>query len=160
VDAIAVASNRDQIADAIVNYLRSTCGVGLVMIVQHEVAMGWKGFAPGLDDEAIGSLGLPLAAPSILQIAYRRQTIFSGAPPAEGAKLDHHFWELLRSPAPKEAIVAPIVIRDRLVNLIYGHAADGGPLPDRALVQIGMLCRAAAAAYVRLIQSAKAKSDS
>jgi len=160
VDAIAVASNRDQIADAIVNYLRSTCGVGLVMIVQHEVVMGWKGFAPGLEDEAIGSLGLPLAAPSILQIAYRRQTIFSGAPPAEGAKLDHYFWELLRSPTPKEAIVAPIIIRDRVVNLIYGHAADGGPLPDRALVQIGMLCRAAAAAYVRLIQSAKGKSNS
>ena len=160
VDAMAVASNRDQIADAIVNYLRSNCGVGLVMIVQHEVAMGWKGFAPGLDDEAIGSLGLPLAAPSILQIAYRRQTTFSGAPPAEGAQLDHHFWKVLRSPAPKEAIVAPIVLRDRVVNLIYGHAADGGPLPDRALVQIGMLCRAAAAAYVRLIQSAKAKSES
>jgi hypothetical protein len=160
VDAIAVANSRDQIADAIVNYLRSTCGVGLVMIVQHEVAMGWKGFAPGLNEEAIGSLGLPLAAPSILQIAYRRQTIFSGSPPPEGAQLDQHFWQVLRSPAPKEAIVAPIILRDRVVNLIYGHAGDGGALPDRALVQIGMLCRAAAAAYVRLIQSAKAKGNS
>jgi hypothetical protein len=159
-DAMATAGDRDAIADAILNYLRATCGVGLVLIVQHEVAMGWKGFAPGASPQEIDALAIPLAAPSLLHVAYRRQTVFRGPPPSEGAALDGQLWAKLRSPQPKEAIVAPIAIRDRVVNLVYGHAADGGPLPDRLLVGLSTLVRAASAAYVRLIQDAKKKDAS
>src|SRR5262249_56650865 len=83
VDAIAVAHNRDQVAEAVANYLRSSCGVGLVLIVQHEVAMGWKGFAPGISDEEIDALAIPLAAPSVLQKAYQEQQTYRGPPSHE-----------------------------------------------------------------------------
>jgi hypothetical protein len=160
VDAIAVATNRDQVAQAIVNYLRSTCGVGLVLIVQHEVAMGWKGFAPGVGAAEIEGLAIPLAAPSALQIAHKQQSTFRGPPPKDGVAIDRQLLERLRSSSPQEVIVSPIIIRDRVVNLVYGHAENGGPLPDRLTVGLGTLTRAAAAAYVRLIQEAKKKQPS
>jgi len=160
VDAIAVATNRDQVGQAIVNYLRSTCGVGLVLIVQHEVAMGWKGFAPGIGAADIEGLAIPLAAPSVLRIPHQQQSTFRGQPPPDGAAIDRQLWERLRSSPPQEIIVSPVIIRDRVVNLAYGHAEDGGPLPDRLMAGLGMLTRAASAAYVRLIQESKKKQPS
>ena len=158
VDAIALAGNRDQVAEAIVNYLRSSCGVGLVLIVQHEVAMGWKGFAPGVSDEEIEGLAIPLAAPSVLQMAYQQQQTYRGPPSHEPTALDPQLFERLRVAPPQEVIVAPVLIRDRVVNLIFGKAEDGGPLPDRMTIGLGTLTRSAAAAYVRLIQEAKKRA--
>ena len=160
VDAIAVATNRDQVGQAIVNYLRSACGVGLVLIVQHEVAMGWKGFAPGVGAAEIEGLAIPLAAPSVLQVAHQQQSTFRGPPPLEGVAIDRQLSERLRSSLPQEVIVSPVIIRDRVVNLVYGHAEDGGPLPDRLVAGLGTLTRAASAAYVRLIQDSKKKHPS
>ncbi len=160
VDAIAVATNRDQVGQAIANYLRSACGVGLVLIVQHEVAMGWKGFAPGVGAAEIEGLAIPLAAPSALQIAHQQQSTFRGPPPLDGVAIDRQLSERLRSSVPKEVIVSPVIIRDRVVNLVYGHAEDGGPLPDRLMAGLGTLTRAASAAYVRLIQESKKKHPS
>jgi len=159
-DAIAVAHNRDQVAEAVANYLRSSCGVGLVLIVQHEVAMGWKGFAPGISDEEIDALAIPLAAPSVLQKAYQEQQTYRGPPSHEPTALDLQLFERLRVTPPQEVIVAPVLIRDRVVNLILGQAEDGGALPDRMSIGLGTLTRSAAAAYVRLIQEAKKRAPS
>jgi len=158
VDAIAVARNRDQVADAITNYLRSSCGVGLVLIVQHEVAMGWKGFGPGISDEEIEALAIPLAAPSVFQTAYQQQEAYRGPPSHESTALDLQLFERLRVAPPQEVIVAPVLIRDRVVNLIFGQAEDGGPLADRMSIGLGTLTRSAAAAYVRMIQEAKKRA--
>jgi len=160
VDAIAVARNRDQIAEAVVNYLRSSCGVGLVLIVQHEVAMGWKGFGPGISDEEIDALAIPLAAPSVLQNAYQEQQTYRGPPSHEPTALDLQLFERLRVAPPQEVVVAPVLIRDRVVNLILGQAEDGGALPDRMSIGLGTLTRSAGAAYVRLIQEAKKRAPS
>src|SRR5262249_25834019 len=97
VDAITDAANRDEIGDAIIDYLRSTFGFGLVFIVQREMALGWKGFAPGVDDRAFQSLAIPLTAPSVLQLAYESKQIFRGAPSLEGGPLDSILWRRRRS---------------------------------------------------------------
>jgi hypothetical protein len=157
VDAISSAVERDEIGEALVGYLRSVFDTGLVLIVQYEVAMGWKGFAPAVDDNVIQSLAIPLAAPSLLKKVYEKQSIFVGAPPSEGIGLDGRFWKLLRSNPPREILVAPVVLRDRVVNLIYAQPAASASIPDRAMVDLGTLCQAAAAGYVRLIQSSKNK---
>ena len=120
--------------------------------------MGWKGFAPTVEDNVIHSLAIPLAAPSLLKSVYEKQSIFLGPPAPEGAMLDARLWKLLGVPPPREILVAPISIRERVVNLIYGHPSNGGPVPDRAAVDLGTLCRAAAAGYVRLIQATKNKA--
>ncbi len=155
VDAITAASTRNEIGDAVLDYLRSSFGVGLLFIVQHEVALGWKGFAPGADVAALQSLAIPLTAPSVLRLAYQTKGIFRGGPPAEGAALDGILWRQLRAPPPRDIVVAPVVLKNRVVSLIYGHAADGRALPDAALVDLTMLCPYAAAGFIRLIQAAK-----
>jgi hypothetical protein len=154
-DKITAAGSRDDIGGAILDYLRSTCGFGVLFIVQQDVAIAWKGFAPGRDSGALRSLSIPLLEPSLLRPAYETQHIFRGTPPLKGAAWDMVLWRQLRSPPPEEVVVAPVVLKNRVVTLIYGHAADGGALPDAAVVDLTMLCPYAAAGYIQLIQTAK-----
>lgn len=154
-DKITAAGSRDEIGDAILDYLRSTCGFGLLFIVQQDVAVAWKGFAPGRDSAALQSLSIPLTEHSLLRPAYETKHIFRGTPPLEGAARDTVLWRQLRSPPPEEVVVAPVVLKNRVVTLIYGHAADGSALPDATVVDLTMLCPYAAAGYIQLIQTAK-----
>lgn len=157
VATMASATSRDAIGEAVVDSLRSTFGYGLVLIVRDELALGWKGFAPGVDADVLETLSVPLRSPSVLRIAYERKALFRGVPPPDGAALNNRMWKLLRSPAPQEVICAPVVLKERVVLLVYAHAADAGVLPSNALVDTSVLCTSAAAGFARLIQSAKLK---
>jgi hypothetical protein len=157
---INAAHTRDEIADAIVDYLRSAFGCGVVMIVREGLALGWKGFAPGTDSANVESIAMPLGAPSVLRLAHDRLTPFRGPPPEEGVTLQGRLWKLLRVPSPpEEVLVAPVLLRERVVNLIYAHATDGGSLPEAAVVEVSALCSCAATAYARLIQAAKFRGE-
>lgn len=155
--SILEATSRDQIGDAIVDFLRSTFGYGLVLIVRDELALGWKGFAPGVEPDVLETLSIPMRSPSVLKLAYERKALFRGAAPADGNALNNRMWKLLRSPVPQEVICAPVVLKERVVLLVYAHAADAGVLPSNALVDTSVVCTSAAAGFARLIQSAKIK---
>ena len=57
----------------------------------------------------------------------------------------------------KQVIVGPVVLGDRIVNLIYLHSVSGKPLPlgEDELVRV---CTATAAAYRRVIQARQGKA--
>lgn len=154
------ASTREEIGDVLTDYLRSAFGCGLLLIVREGMALGWKGFSPAADASAIESVAIPLTAPSMLSLACEGKSIFRGAPPADGAALQGRLYKLLRCAAPREALVAPVVLKERVVNLVYVHAFDGGILPDTAVVDLTTACAAVASAFVRLIQSTKTRPNS
>ncbi|MBI4511286.1 MAG: hypothetical protein HY698_16755 [Deltaproteobacteria bacterium] len=154
---IGAASGRDEIGDALTDYLRSGFGCGLVLIARDGMALGWKGFAPGLDPSIIESIAVPLTAPSMLRIAHEGRAPFRGAPPSDGAALQGRLWKLLKSAPPSEVAVVPIILKERVVNLVYVHAHGGGPLNDTLVSDLAMACASAATAFARLIQSGKAR---
>ncbi len=156
--AISQATTREAIGEALVDALRSTFGCGLALIVRDQMALGWKGFAVGVGEEALEALAIPLAGPSVFRLTLDRKTIFRGAPPDEGALLHGRMWKLLHASPPEEVIVAPVLLKDRVVLLLYAHAIDGGVLPDTAMSDLSGLCASAATAFARLIQSGKRRS--
>jgi hypothetical protein len=162
-DAIAQidsAESKDGIGQAIVDYLRSTYGCGLILIVRDGVGLGWTGFAPGIDEEVIASITVPLSTPSVFQLAYERKTLFRGAPTVDdSAGVQARFFKLLRSGPPREVITVPIVLNRRVVNLLYVQALDGAELHESAAAELSQLTKAASSAFARLIKLAKTKSS-
>ena len=66
-------------------------------------------------------------------------------------------WSALGVDAsPAEVVVVPVLVKARVVNLIYAHALGGGALEDGHVDGLGVLARRAAEAYARIIQRAKA----
>jgi type II secretion system (T2SS) protein E len=152
---MGIAVTRDDIGDAVVDYLRSGFACGAVLIARDDLALGWKGFSPGADAAAIEAVAMPLGPPSMFRLAFEGRSPFRGVPPVEGTPIQTRFWKALRVAPPREVIVAPIVIRDRVVNLIYAHPPGGGTLPDAAVADVATVCTAAATAYARLIRSTR-----
>jgi len=151
------AERRDEIGDALVGFLRSSFGCGLVLIAKDDMVLGWKGFGPpGIDPALVEGIALPLRSASMLKSAFESRSVFFGPPPYEGAALQGRLWKLLKLPQPPaEVLVVPIKLKERVVNLVYAHAQDGGALPvDPANTLLG-LCNVAATGYARLIQRTK-----
>jgi hypothetical protein len=47
-------------------------------------------------------------------------------------------------------------VKNRVLNLVYAHAVDGGPLPDGPVIDLQALCAAVSSTYARMIQRLKA----
>jgi hypothetical protein len=154
---IQAATSRDAVGDALVDQLRSSFGAGLVLIVKEGMALGWRGYAPGVAPSALESAAFPLGMPSSLQLAFERKAPFRGVPASQGAALHSRLWKLLQTPAPKEVLVAPVAIKDRVVLLIYAQGINGEVLHDTAVQECAQLAAAASTTFARLIKEAKAK---
>jgi hypothetical protein len=152
---LATAKTRDDIGDLITAYLRGAFICGLVLICKDEMALGWKGCSIGVEQNVIGSIAVPLGSVSMLSAAHDRKTVSRGAPPAEGAPLQNRLWKLLRTPPPKEVIVVPIVLRDRVVNLVYAHCKGGVAITTEQAAGLVSVCQAAQTAFLQLIQAKK-----
>jgi hypothetical protein len=143
------AQTRGEIADALMSFCRGLFDVCALLVVRDELAFGWKGFGPDLDVDRLESLLLPLETKSIFKTACEDAELFVG--PAPPSALHGHLFKVLRTPAPLQAVVAPIMIRDRVVNLLYGHKLGDGLVPDGLLASLRAVSGEAAAAYARLI---------
>ena len=77
------------------------------------------------------------------------------SPLEEGAPLQNRLWKLLRTTPPRETLVIPIVLKDRVVSLVYGHAVGAGVLPDAVVGEAAVVCNAAAEAFAGLIHATK-----
>jgi hypothetical protein len=153
------AQARDEIGDAMVGFLRSAFECGLVLITKDELALGWKGFGPPeVDPGVIEGIALPLKGASMLRSAYDTRAPFVGSPPAEGATLQARLWKLLKlAQPPEQVLIAPIVLKDRVVNLVYAHPRDGIKVALDLVESLVGLAQVAAQGYLRLIQRTKHK---
>lgn len=152
---LATAGHRNQVGDLLVDHLRGVFAVGIVLVVKHELAMGWKGFAPDVDDKVIEAIALPLTLDSAFRTAAEGGVVVHGAPPASGARVHLHFWRALSALPPAELVVVPILMKGRAVNLIYAHADGGGAIDGGRVRDLERLAAGVTEAYTRLIQAGK-----
>ena len=112
-DAVALLADpesMDAIGWALCDYLRSTFGIGLILRVRDDLALGWKGYAPSCGVDRIESIMVPLKQTSAFSMASGRMTIFRGAPPTAGAAVHKQVWKLLKCEPPQEVVVLPVVV--------------------------------------------------
>ena len=154
-EVLEAAATRDEIGDALSDYLRSACGCGLVLIVKDGMALGWKGFAPAVDASVIEAIALPLTAPSIFRTVNESREPFRGPPRADGAALQNRLWKLIRCTPPDEVVVVPVAFGKRVVNLVYAHGITGEMLPETTISELTEVCAFGSAAYARIIRKKK-----
>lgn len=146
---MSVASRRSEIADALLAYARGIFDTAVLLIVRDELAFGWKGFGAGVDPERVETLLVPLETSSMFRAALDAGDPFVTAPPASVLHL--HLLKVLRAPMPHRAVVAPVIIKERAVNLLYGQVEGERRLGSGEVVGIGRAAAAASNGYVRLI---------
>jgi hypothetical protein len=157
-ERITASTEREPITDAIIAYMRGAFGAGLIVLARDGLALGHKGFGGNFDEDTVESILVPLNLPSMFQAAHDARKMFRGAPPADGEAVHNRFFKLFRlSDAPREVVVLPVVIRDRVVCMFYAHGKDGGPIQDKAVARLTGLGFSTAEAFTSLIRNAKSK---
>jgi len=157
---VASADHRDDVQQTVLAFMRGRFGGGLAMLAKDGLALGAAGFGGLFDEASVESILVPLSLPSMLAIAHDTRTPFRGPPPAAGHAVQDRFFKLFPLPEPpRDTIVAPVVIRDRVVCLYYAHAPDGGDLDGDAVDGLCALAADAADAYVRMIRGGKRKPE-
>jgi hypothetical protein len=156
--AIREATHRDAVSDLVVAFIKGSFGAGMLAVVKEGMALGHRGCGGIVDATTFASILVPLSAPSMFQRAYESKAYFRGPPPPDGQAIQDRFFRLFSvSGPPREVIVAPVVLRERVVSLIYAHSVVGGPLSEQAVRELVQVTAEVSAAYLRLIREGKKK---
>jgi len=156
VDRLDHAHQRDQIADVFVDFAAGRFDVVVVFMIRDGNALGWYGrIAGGKPHTPFDQISLPLGPASALQMAHDGLRVFHGATPTSVHPIENRLWQALGTPPPVDLLVAPIVVKQRCVNLVYAHAPGGGRLDPSDAAELAELAVRASDAYVRLIKKSK-----
>lgn len=154
--ALQTARTRDEIGATLSAWLQSAYGFGLVLVVKDVLGMaiGWRGYSPIVDDATLETIAMPLGPASMLTTAYEGRVSFRGPPLLQGAGIHRKLWTTLqcRDPEPEEVLVIPVLVGERVVNILYTHVLPGQSLADSALEDAARVAAGAATAYARIIR--------
>ena len=151
------AESRDAIATAFTEYAVGRFDACVVFLLRDANAIGWRAhtLASTAARDDIEALSLPLGGASGLQAAHDSRAPYRGAPPTAGRPIETRLWQALGvSRAPRELLVVPVLVKARVVNLVYAHN-EGGRLDDAHVEELTRLAGPASDAYVPLIQATR-----
>lgn len=155
--ALKATTSSDEIGNVLATWLHSTYGLGLVLVVKDilGLAIGWRGWAADLDQASIDSIAVPLGPPSMFMSVYEGKVAFRGPPPDEGVAVHRKLWTALGGEAPSQALVVPVMLGERMVNILYAHVTGDAVIEDSALEDAARIAREATTAYARIVRKPK-----
>lgn len=156
-ESMKAAVSRDQICNDLVDYLLSMGPVALIFIVKDDMILGWKGHVEGVNPAVFDSMMFPASAPSFFKTSIEAKEPFCGDPPPEGATIQNRLWKTMKQEAPAQVMVGPIMLKERVVNLLYTHPRKGERFIPRDIAEMTKICAAASAEYIRLIRQKATK---
>jgi hypothetical protein len=154
-ERIEAAKSRDDVVEAVVAACHHLFRRVIFFIVREPEVIGWTGRGEGMDPELAASLRVPLAEPSVFQTVTRDRTVFIGrlGPDAENQR----FLKRLGKRPTTNAALFPIVVRGRVVNLIYGDNGAAGNVKAN-MGSLLVFIQKVPAAYVRIIRQRVAET--
>lgn len=154
-DRLTSATQRGELAETLVAYAAGRFNALVVFLVRDANAMGWRGTVAGAQAPIrFEELSLPLGTASAFQAAHDTLSAYSGLSPAAAHPIESKLWEALgEAPEPREVTVVPVILKQRVVNLIYAHATGG--ISADLVDELSVLAQHAQDAYLRLIRQSK-----
>ncbi len=115
--SLTAAEDRDDIANAIIDYISPNNGGAALLMIKEGEAMGWKATAAGEPLPDFDQLHIPLDQPSVLQTMASSKSYYLGPLPQEANNIllssrfgDRH---------PETVLLVPLLLRGRLVSVLY-----------------------------------------
>ena len=151
-EALTAAAGRDEIGRLLVAFLAPTYRrVALLQVVRERVA-GWLAQGEGIDPERFARFAVGFDQPSVFLNLRQGSGLHVG--PLADMPAHRELAACWGGQLPRECLLLPIRLRDRLVTVLYLDAA-GGPLGRVDLEGLQRLAAAAARALERLILQKK-----
>ena len=143
------ATTRDEVVEGVLGLCHRFFRRVVFFIVRSPWVTGWSALGEGIDKALAEGLSIRLDAPSVFQTVTRDRTLFLGrlGPEAENQRL----LKALGKRPQTNAAVFPIVVRGRVVNLVYGDAGPAGNV-KADMGELLVLLQKVPKAYLRIIR--------
>ncbi len=153
---LEASAERDAIFDLLFEFARQFFDYTAFFIVHGDIAEGRDAFGDGASREKVARVGVPLDLQNILATARGEKRSYRGYPHTEG--LDPVLLADLGRDGKSECIVFPVVVRTRVVALLFGDGGVSG-IDDESVRQVELLLDAAGGAFERVIVRRKLRTD-
>lgn len=146
---IDTAVSRDEVVDAFLGLCNRFFRRVIFFIVKEPWILGWSGQGEGMDRGFAESLRIPTDKPSVFQTVARDKTFFIGrfGPEEENQR----FLRSISKRPATNAAVFPIVVKTRVVNLVYGDTGPNGNVKAN-MGELMILAQKVPRAYLRIIR--------
>jgi hypothetical protein len=143
------AVTRDEVVEALLAVCQKFFRRVLFFIVKEPWVLGWSGAGEGVDRALVTGLRIPLDQPSIFRTVTRDRSLFIGrlGPEEENQRL----LKALGKRPQSTAVVLPVSLRSRVVNLVYGDNGSEGRVRSD-LGELMVLLQKVPRAYLRIIR--------
>lgn len=143
------ARDRDSVVAAALEALMTTARRAIFLVVKRDVLQGWDGRGPLISTDALRNLWIPVSSPSVFRDIVEAGAVYRG--PAGTTTADAIFLTAVAG-RPEEVILQPVVVRGRVVGVLYCEdPAYGRAASERAEV----IARACCDAFERIILTAR-----
>jgi hypothetical protein len=143
------ATTRDEVVEGVLGLCHRFFRRVIFFIVRDPWVTGWSALGEGVDKALAEGLRIPLDQPSVFQTVTRDKTVFLGrlGPEPENQRI----LKALGKRPQTNAALFPIVVRGRVVNLVYGDAGPTGNV-KAAMGELLVLLQKVPKAYLRIIR--------
>lgn len=142
------ATDRDEILDALFEFSRQSFDYTALFMVHGAVAKGRDGAGDGAAREKVARMSVPLETRSMLAAGWAARRLVRAVPSSAG--VDAVLVSDLGRPGGTEWAVVPVVLRGRVVALLFGDGGASG-MDEIGVHQIERLAESASGAFERVI---------
>ncbi len=114
---------RDEVFEALVAFCAARFVRTALFVVMQEQVIGWGGRGEGIDPGRVRTTTVPFGVPSIFSYFRMGSDFYFG--PVPDLPANERFYRDLSVPAPDRALLVPILIKGRLIALLYGDNGAG-----------------------------------
>ncbi|OEU63889.1 MAG: hypothetical protein BA870_11410 [Desulfuromonadales bacterium C00003094] len=132
--ALSEVRDRQEVVQILMQYMGQVFERAAVFLVRENEISGWKAVCRQQEIKDFESFSIPLGFPSVLKTVVEGKSFYLGPIASEG--LNENLLRSLGGDKPEAALLVPLTLDGRVVNLLYG---DGGP--GQLVAQVGALQR-------------------
>jgi hypothetical protein len=116
------SSDREEVATTVLRFALGKWRRCLLLSVQGNLVTGWRGMGRGVREAAVKRIGIGLQAPSTFRLVRDTRSHYVG--PVRRDAASGLFYKLLGGDYPTTAVILPLLVRGKLVHMLY---VDNGP---------------------------------
>lgn len=145
-------NDRYHIARAVLRFGLSLFSRCMLFTAHRGVLLGMDAIGQGIDPMAFRSVLIPLDGPSVFQTVVNTKAHFLGGLPK--TKINIQFLRAMGKQVPLSAMLIPVLVRGKVVNLIYGDKGHKAHCPND-IGQLLILAQHISRSYETLFEQKK-----
>jgi MshEN domain len=150
------ASDRDEIVKTTLSFFSNYFHRSVLFLVRRGFVVGLGGYGKGLEDVIIRAMVLPLEKPSVFKTVVDGKSHYIGTLARNDVNI--YLLKALGGIIPENVFATPILLRDRVINVIYSDNGDRGKV-ETDIGDLLLFSRKIASAYDRLIHERLQQTD-